>query len=319
MVLIARTRVAVSEFPKGQTTEFPPQYRRRLVDAKVKQQQNEQTFSVPMLSMGRYGSLLRYYRPADDAFIAMFDSAKTFIRLALQDLGPVCIPQTKISLPGCIWPKEYLSVFAKAIMRGVDVEIMLSNPNSIPGGLTATEANYGNGWSCVDVAAEIVKAIQKEFPSTKDETLRAKVQNNLRVCFIRRSPMRKQKYSTDMTIGLHTKHFIIDDRTCYIGSQNLYICDLAEWGVVIDHEKSVRKIMKECWTPLWQTSYAGTDVDVQAVMDGLKINRDGEAVYSFPGYDNAWKHHQDAALRQMGGRSSNRHIFGNSTSAQNQD
>ena len=37
--------------------------------------------------------------------------------------------------------------------RGVDIEIVLSNPGSIPGGLKGTEANYGNGWSCVDVAA----------------------------------------------------------------------------------------------------------------------------------------------------------------------
>jgi hypothetical protein len=30
--------------------------------------------------------------------------------------------------------------------RGVDIEIVLSNPGSIPGDLSPTEANYGNGW-----------------------------------------------------------------------------------------------------------------------------------------------------------------------------
>jgi phosphatidylserine/phosphatidylglycerophosphate/cardiolipin synthase-like enzyme len=275
-------------------------YKRRLVREKLEAQREDQ-FTVPMLTMGRYGSLLRFYRPADDAFLAMFASAKTFLRLALQDLGPVCIPKTNIALPGCIWPKEYLVALARAIMRGVDVEIILSNPNSIPGGLSATEANYGNGWSCVDVASEIIKCIKKEFPNTKDETLRLKVQNNLRVCFIRRGREGRNKYSTDMTIGLHSKHFIIDDRCAYVGSQNLYICDLAEWGVVIDHENSVRKMMREFWLPLWQTSYTGKDVDVQAVMDGLKINRDGEAVHMFVGHDAAWKAQQDNALRAMGG------------------
>ena len=43
------------------------------------------------------------------------------------------------------------------------------------------------------------------------------------------------------------KHFIIDDICCYIGSQNLYICDLAEWGVVIDDAPSVKKIKEEYW------------------------------------------------------------------------
>jgi len=32
-----------------------------------------------------------------------------------------------------------------------------------------------------------------------------------------------------MTMGNHSKHFIVDDIATYIGSQNLYVCDLAEW------------------------------------------------------------------------------------------
>jgi hypothetical protein len=43
------------------------------------------------------------------------------------------------------------------------------------------------------------------------------------------------------------KHFIIDDICCYIGSQNLYKCDLAEWGVVIDDAARVQAIKGEFW------------------------------------------------------------------------
>ena len=43
--------------------------------------------SVPVLSLGRYGSLTIQHRPADDAFIAMFDSAKKIIRMSLQDVS----------------------------------------------------------------------------------------------------------------------------------------------------------------------------------------------------------------------------------------
>ena len=183
---------------------------------------------VPMISMGRYGTILRYARPSDDAFLAMLGSAKKIIRLALQDLGPVCIPGTKLPLPGCVWPKNYLSVLGKVIWeRHVDVEIALSNPGSIPGGLGATEACYGNGWSCVDVAAEIIKTIQKQFPDAKDADLRERVTDNLRVCFIREK--RGLNYADGQTMGMHAKHFIVDDVCSYTGSQNLYVCDLAEW------------------------------------------------------------------------------------------
>lgn len=149
LLMATRSRVTVSEYPQGQTTIFPPYYRKKFVPKRPIEAEE-----VPIISMGRYGSVLRYFRPSDDAFMAMFNSAKTIIRMSLQDLGPIRIPKTSITVPGAVWPKDYLSCFGRAIWeRGVDIEIVLSNPISIPGGLGPTEAQYGNGWSCVDVAA----------------------------------------------------------------------------------------------------------------------------------------------------------------------
>lgn len=186
------------------------------------------------------------------------------------------VPGTKITLPGCVWPKQVLSVLGKVIWnKGVDVEIVLSNPGSIPGGLKMTDACYGNGWSCVDVAAEIIKTIRKQFPEAEDAKLRQMVSENLRVCFIKDSI--GSAWKNGMTIGLHSKHFIIDDICAYIGSQNLYICDLAEWGVVIDDEAQVLRFKTEFWDRVWKYSYSPDDCDVQAVMDGLNINRDAQS------------------------------------------
>ena len=64
------------------------------------------------------------------------------------------------------------------------MEIALSNPGSIPGDLSPVEACYGNGWDCVDVAAEIIKTIKDQF-DVNDALLRKEVEENLRVCFIR--------------------------------------------------------------------------------------------------------------------------------------
>lgn len=69
------------------------------------------------------------------------------------------------------------------------------------------------------------------------------------------------------------KHFIIDDIACYIGSQNLYICDLAEWGVLIDDPATTESIKGQYWDPMWKVSYTRDDCDVDLVMDGLKIDR----------------------------------------------
>ena len=205
------SRVTVSEWPHGKAATFPPRYKKDIAPRYDKPEA-----SVPIISMGRYGTLLLSKRPSDDAFIAMFGAAKTIIHLALQDIGPVCVPGTKLALPGCVWPKEYMSALGKAIYtKGVDVEIALSSPGSIPAGLGPTEACYGNGWSCVDVAAEIIKTIKDQFPSAEDDKLRHLVADNLRVCFIRETM--GNAWQNGKTMGMHAKHFIIDDRATYIG------------------------------------------------------------------------------------------------------
>jgi phosphatidylserine/phosphatidylglycerophosphate/cardiolipin synthase-like enzyme len=231
-----------------------------------------------IISMGRYGTLTSFNRrPADDAIIAMILSAKKAVRLALQDIGPVCIPGTKVPLPGTSWPKNYLSALGKVIWtKGVDVEIVLSNPASIPGGLSKMEACYGNGWSCSDVAAEIIKTMKEQFPSAADDEskLQNKLVNNLRVSFLRSAT--GQKWEDGMTLALHSKHMIVDESAYLVGSQNLYVCDLAEWGVVVDDEAETKKVLDEYWGPMWKASYTPDDCDVREVMEGLDKDRNGE-------------------------------------------
>lgn len=199
-----RARVTVSEFPESNAAEFPPYWKEKKMPMGRRPVVLDPDY-VPVITMGRYGVILKKARPSDDAFVAMIDSAQHTIRLALQDLGPVCLPNTKFALPGLEWPRDYIAALARVIwLRGVDVEIVLSNPNSIPGNCSPTEANYGNGWDCVDVAAEIIKSIQKQFPDAHDGDLRHKVQDNLRVCFLK-SPRGGYTYKSGATVGLHCK------------------------------------------------------------------------------------------------------------------
>ena len=275
------TQVTVSEYPSKLADEFPPIFEKSFVP-----DYERNSTHVPVISIGRSGPLLFQKRPSDEAFIAMIDSAKHIIRLTLQDLGPLCIPGTKIALPGLKWPKPYLNAFARAIWkRGVDIEIVLSNPRSIPNGLSPLEGCYGNGWTCNDVASEIIKRIKKQFNNTNDAELRKMVTDNLRICYIRHG--KTTNYPDGGNIGLHSKFFIIDDVATYIGSQNLYDCDLAEWGVLVDHVNETTKMKSDYWTPMWEASFTGEDCDVETVMDGLDIERDGKRVIAVPFMDRA--------------------------------
>jgi len=267
-----QSRVTVSEYPDG-AEEFPPMYsRKRSTPKRVHNVEGK----YPMITMGRYGDLLYKARPSDSAFIAMLAASQKIIHLTLQDIGPICIPaMDRVAVPGCGWPKPYLRELGIAIYeRGVDVEIALSTPGSIPNGMSPTEALYGNGWHCADVAAEIIKAIQEEY-EVEDAELRKMVRENLRVCYIKHA--KTNKWANNLTLGNHAKHFIIDDKCYYMGSQNLYVCDLAEWGVLVDDEAQTKKCMSEYWNPMWAQSFTPTDCDVEEVMNGLTINRDGDA------------------------------------------
>ena len=199
-----RARVTVSDYPEEDAAEFPPYYnkKKQLMMRRGPQPQFDPAY-VPIITMGRYGKLVKKARPSDDAFVAMIESAQTIIRFALQDLGPVALPGTKRALPGLEWPKRYLRAMGKVLWeRGVDLEIVLSNPGSIPGNCSPTEACYGNGWSCVDVAAEIIKTIKDQYPDAHPGDLRLMVEDNLRVCFLK-SPRGGQYYKDGQSLGLH--------------------------------------------------------------------------------------------------------------------
>jgi hypothetical protein len=210
----------------------------------------------------------------------MISSARKIIRLSLQDLGPIAIPLPTgpVAIPGGIWPAAYLHALAVAILdRGVDVEIALSNPNSVPGPCSVFEANYGNGWTCNDVASEIIKAVKAlDRPDVDDAHLRRLVHENLRVTYIR-SARGCDEWPDKGHIGNHAKHFLIDDMCFCIGSQNLYIANLAEWGIVVDSIAETQKVMEAYWNPMWANSFErDRDCSVDKVMDGLGIDRCGE-------------------------------------------
>mmetsp|Transcript_16980 Transcript_16980/g.47618 ORF Transcript_16980/g.47618 Transcript_16980/m.47618 type:complete len:556 (-) Transcript_16980:62-1729(-) len=279
-------RVAVSEWPSGTTAEFPPLYRKKLLRHDMLRKKVQETrdddeeisnasslnTGIPVLTIGRQGKILKKHRPSDDALAAMIGSATTIVRFALQDIGPFMLPGTRSPMPGAGWPVQYIDAMAHVLWRkSVTLELVLSNPGSIPANLSPPGAQYGNGWTCDEVAEEIIASIRRQFPEECHEDpdrLVSKIKSHLRICYIR-LPNGSTKYSDGSNVGLHAKHFIVDDRCCYVGSQNLYLCDLAEWGVVIDHSESVERMMDEYWHPMWTTSYLDKDLDVDAVMRRL--------------------------------------------------
>ena len=113
---IFKMRMTITEFPDTEAAEFPPKYKSRFMPRYSKKDDD-----VNIIAIGRRGQIGDCDKASDSAFVAMIESAEKIIRLGLQDIGPVCIPGTKIGLPGTSWPKNYLSALAKVIWeKGVD-------------------------------------------------------------------------------------------------------------------------------------------------------------------------------------------------------
>ena len=273
------TKVSMKNYPRDNAPASPPQNTQKM-EISTQQQLGESSNIVPIISVGRQGGLYgppSTIWPSDDAILAMINSSQSSIRLAIQDMGP-----SDLTLMYNGWPKHYMSAFASAIVRGVEIQMVLSNPFSKPGSASLIHSMgfYGYGWTCSDVASEIIKAIQEQeeySDDIDDAKLRSVIKEKLKLTYIRHN--KSSTYEDNNSIGLHSKHWIVDDKACYIGSQNLYESgNLADWGLVIDHEEEVLKIKNEYFVPMWRNSYTGEDVDLDKVMDGLKVGGRDEDV-----------------------------------------
>jgi len=282
-----QTLVSVASFPPSSSTSttprYPPMYRPNVVPDSVRQAAAAAVTSprhqqVPVLTLGKCGRLVDHDRPSDDALVALLASAQNRIRLALQDLGPRCVPITdygiNIQYPGYDWPHETLRALAIALWdRRVSVDIVVSNKGAYCGGLVGDSLARPNGWTVQQVYDKIVAAVHTEFPetitcrsTTRRTTMAAEddvppppskvIAEHLRVCGLKHRT--GDAYEDGTKLGMHTKVFIVDD-AFYCGSQNLYVCDLAEWGVIVDDKETTQRLLQEYWDPMWDCSWRPCD------------------------------------------------------------
>jgi hypothetical protein len=126
--------------------------------------------------------------------------------------------------------------------------------------------------------------MKEEHPEVIEVDFRKKVADNLRVCFLKIGS--GSAWENGSKIGLYSNHFIVDDVCAYVGSQNLYQFDLAEWGVVIDSKERTAAIMESLWTPMWTDSYGdGSDCNMDEVMEALKLDRDPQETTVLANYE----------------------------------
>jgi len=146
---------------------------------------------------------------------------------------------------------------------------------------------YGYGWELDDFVYALTRTIwmkkkkleeaakrnrdkaraierKKEIHDLNAEKLGKMFEDYLRLATLRVCKDRKigdkqlsgdQWWPSGEPVGTHTKSFIVDDECYYLGSQNLYNCNHAEWGYIVDNQREAEKYLEEYWNHMWKYSY----------------------------------------------------------------
>ncbi|WP_135079542.1 phospholipase D-like domain-containing protein [Terasakiella sp. SH-1] len=216
-----------------------------------------------VLAIGRGADTRRYYalptlssflfsftEPSDEAILKAVSLAKKSIRMSLQAFR--LIPNDIPGLRYCslIWNENLFKKMGEALQRGVEMKIVLSNPNAVAGGLSATVAPYyGDNPDTVNAKMKIVLT---ETLWMTDAAATDLIKSKFRVASFRYSA--QKTYPGDAPIPNHAKTFMVDDALFYIGSQNLYPANLNEFGYMVQDEQVVTSYLQNYWTPLWNFS-----------------------------------------------------------------
>jgi phosphatidylserine/phosphatidylglycerophosphate/cardiolipin synthase-like enzyme len=186
--------------------------------------------------------------PSDTALVAMMDAANRSIRISQQDIGSVPV------IGEGVLPKSYMDAWIRAAIRGVDVDVVVSNLNSF-GGHGRTDADsYSNNWTLKQLWEGLVQEANKTWSGHEADLCK-------HVHFMNIRSSNTPTWPDGMPLANHAKVVIVDDRAHYVGSQNLYEADLAEYGVIVDDQAATRKFIADYYSKLAQYSQGTTYKD----------------------------------------------------------
>jgi phosphatidylserine/phosphatidylglycerophosphate/cardiolipin synthase-like enzyme len=144
-----------------------------------------------------------------------------------------------------------MTAILEAIGRGAEVFLVLSNKGSVPGGLHAGSANYSNGYTAQDVVKKLFEHAGKH-PEFVAGDVRATLCQKLHVAPMRASA--EDTWPDGNGYANHAKLVLVDDRALYIGSQNWYAANLAEFGYIVDDVSAAKDLSANYYDPLWENS-----------------------------------------------------------------
>lgn len=221
--------------------------------------------SFPYLLPTLFNWVYPFSEPSDEAMLKLVSLAQSKVRLSLQSMG--LGPMSMIAAMNDALFQE----FGKAMQRGVEVQLVLSNPGAVAGGLTPLSAPY-DGEHSDDINQKMLQTLTGKLDLDLS-TAKTLIQQKFKVANFRYST--EATYPNEKPIPNHAKTFIVDDAAYYIGSQNQYLSNLNEFGFIIEDATSAAAFVTNYWDPLWSASRVTVK---EAYDDELELTAEMEAM-----------------------------------------
>ncbi|WIM14088.1 hypothetical protein [Enhydrobacter sp.] len=180
-------------------------------------------------------------------------TARHDIRIVQQDLG------FHLARADTLFPDSTFDRLVDFLQRKQgDIYIVLSDLNAVGD----SGSSYSNNVSLADVALHLRDAVQRRIyardPLSRYQMRKGPDPVNAMLCSrVHLAPFRfgpDSAWPGGHPIGNHAKFWMVDDRTFYIGSDNMYPVNLQEYGYIVDDAKAAADLLAAYWTPLWRWS-----------------------------------------------------------------
>jgi phosphatidylserine/phosphatidylglycerophosphate/cardiolipin synthase-like enzyme len=210
---------------------------------------------VPILAVGRLGAGIttNFANQSDVARDMMLAAARHEIRIVQQDLG------FGLGRADVLFPDSTIDRLIDFLRRGRgDIYIVLSNL----GAKGKSGSTYSNDVTLQQLARHLRREVQRRVeardPLSRWEIRRGPDPVNALLCSrLHLAPYRfgpDPSWPGGVPIANHAKFWMVDGRTFYVGSDNMYPVNLQEFGYIVDDPKAAQDVTDAYWAPLWRWS-----------------------------------------------------------------
>jgi phosphatidylserine/phosphatidylglycerophosphate/cardiolipin synthase-like enzyme len=210
---------------------------------------------TPILAVGRLGAGITtaFANQSELARDLMLASAQHTIRIVQQDLG------FGMGRADILFPDSTIDRIVDFLRRrNGDIYIVLSNLGSV-----GNSGNfYSNDVTLAQLALHLRDAVQARVyardPFARYQANIGPDPTNALLCeHVHLAPLRfgpDAEWPGGHPIAGHSKFWMADEHTFYIGSDNMYPVNLQEFGYIVDDARTAQALTDAYWTPLWEWS-----------------------------------------------------------------